>query len=94
MTVAQSVFLLLQALVSGVLALFAGVVVGFVILRQTGFVPPRVEFGPVVLAGDWPPFVFAIVLCLVAVVSSVRSYRRKVLAKSQDLHREPSQAAK
>ena len=94
MTVAQSVFLLLQAVVSGVLALIAGVVVGFVILRKTGFVSPRVEFGPFVLAGDWPPFVFAIVLCLVAVVSSVRSYRRKALAKSQELHREPSQAAK
>ena len=84
MTGPQVLFSVFQAVVSGMLALIAGLVVGFVVLRQTGFVPPKVQIGPLWLGGDWPPVVFAVALSIFAMISSFQSYRRKLLSKTSN----------
>jgi membrane protein implicated in regulation of membrane protease activity len=83
MTGFQYIFLVIQTLVSGALALVAGFYGGIIVMRQTGITAPTLHLGPIYLAGDWPPAVLGVILCLVAMVSSFRGYRRRISKKNQ-----------
>ena len=87
MRAGKYVILIVQTLVSGILAAFVGLVGVTLVCRQLGIPMLFIKIGPFSIWGDWPILLFTFLLCILAMVTSFRYYHKSAIAdvqKSED----------